>query len=63
VFSTNSANPDALFVRASSLDDLEVFKPQMIVFASRAPSWVHLDEGLATFPEMAPPPARPVSLE
>ena len=63
LFSTNSASADALFLRASSLDDPEVFRPQMIVFASRAPSWAHLDDGLVTFPEMAPPPARPVSLD
>lgn len=39
VLSTNPAMPDMIFLRASSLDDLEVFKPQMTVFASRAPSW------------------------
>jgi hypothetical protein len=63
VYSTNAANPDAVFIRVSSLDDPEVFSPQMIVYASRAPSWARLDDGLATFPEMAPPPARPVSLD
>lgn len=63
LYSTNSANADALFIRVSSLDDPEVFRPQMIVFASRAPSWIRLDEGLATFPEMAPPDARPVTLD
>ena len=57
VYSTNSAVPDMLFIRASSLDDLEVFKPQMIVYASRAASWDHMDTNLlsfATMPEGGP---------
>lgn len=63
VYSTNAANPDALFIRVSSLDDPEAFTPQMIVYASRAPSWADLAPALPTFPEMAPPAARPVALE
>lgn len=63
LYSTNAANPAVVFVRASSLDDPEAFIPQMIVYASRAPSWAHLDGGLATFPEMAPAAERPVSLD
>jgi hypothetical protein len=62
VLSTNSAAPDVVFVRASSLDDPERFVPGMIVYASRAPSWAHLDPRLATFPEMAPAPQRPTKL-
>jgi hypothetical protein len=41
-----------VFVRASSLDDLEIAKPQVIVFASRAPSWRHLDPELPAYAEM-----------
>jgi hypothetical protein len=41
-----------VFVRASSLDDLEIAKPQMIVYASRAPSWAYLDSDVPTFSEM-----------
>ena len=33
--------PGMVFVRASSLDDPEVFQPQMIVYSSRKPSWDH----------------------
>ena len=47
----------------SYIDDPEAFAPQMIVYASRAPSWAQLDAGLATFPEMAPAADRPVSLD
>lgn len=57
VYSTNAAMPDLIFLRASSLDDLEVFQPQMVVYASRAASWDHMDPGLASFavmPDMPP---------
>jgi hypothetical protein len=46
--------PGMVFVKASSLDDLEIAKPQMIVYASRAPSWRYLDPDLLTFAEMPP---------
>lgn len=54
VYSLNSGFPDLVFVRASSLDDPEVFKPQMIVYTSRAPSWDHMDESLPAFETMPP---------
>lgn len=56
IYSTNSAMPDMIFVRASSLDDPDRISPQMVVYASRAPTWDRI-EGLASFPEMAPLPA------
>jgi hypothetical protein len=54
VYSTNSATPDLIYLRASSLDDPEVFTAGMIVYASRAPSWDVMDESLPAFPEMPP---------
>ncbi len=60
VLSRNSAMPDMVFPRASSLDDPEVAKPQMVVYASRAPSWDRLDPSLPSFaamPEGGPPAA------
>ncbi|ODR90303.1 aldehyde-activating protein [Sinorhizobium alkalisoli] len=54
LLSKNSAMPGMVFVRASALDDPEIAKPQMIVYASRAPSWDRLDPTLpafATIPE------------
>jgi hypothetical protein len=56
VFSTNSAMPGMLFLRASSFDDLEVFTPQMTVYAARAPSWDPVAEGMAAFDAMPPGP-------
>lgn len=54
VFSRNPAMPGLLFLRASSLDDLEVFQPQMHVFAMRAPSWDPPGAGLPAFDRMPP---------
>jgi len=54
IVSRNSNMPGMVFVKASSLDDLEIAKPQMIVYASRAPSWRYLDPDLPTFAEMPP---------
>lgn len=52
VHSTNSAMPGMVFLRASSLDDPNAVTPQMIVYASRAPAWDHMDPALPSFPEM-----------
>jgi hypothetical protein len=41
-----------IFVRASSLDDPEVFKPQMVVYTERAASWDHMDGTLPSFAAM-----------
>lgn len=54
VFSKNSGWPGMVFPRASVLDEPEVVKPQMIVYASRAASWDQLDPSLPTFGEMPP---------
>lgn len=59
IYSTNSNRPGQVFVRASSLDDLEIAKPQLIVYASRAPSWRHLDPDITTYAEMPDRPVRP----
>ena len=45
--------PDMVFPRASSLDDPEIAKPQMVVYTARAPSWDKVDPSLPSFPEMA----------
>jgi hypothetical protein len=54
IYSENSAMPGMTFLRASSLDDLSVFKPQMIVYASRAAAWDVMDPALPSFPQMPP---------
>lgn len=52
VYSLNSSMPEMIFIRASSLDDPEVFEPKMVVFTSRAPSWDHIDPDLPAFAAM-----------
>jgi hypothetical protein len=52
VFSRNSGNPGMIFPRVSSLDDPNIISPQMIVYASRAASWDHMDPSLPAFAEM-----------
>ena len=54
LYSMNDAMPGMIFLRASSLDDLEVFKPQMHVYVSRAASWDRRTEGLPVFDVMPP---------
>jgi len=52
LYSTNDGMPGMIAVRASSLDDPEVARPQVVVFASRAPSWDAVAPGLPAFPGM-----------
>jgi hypothetical protein len=58
VYSLNEAMPELMFIRASTLDDLEVFKPQMVVYASRGASWDSFDAHLPRFDKMPPMAAR-----
>jgi len=59
VYSRNSGMPGMIFPRASSLDDPEVFQPQMIVYNGRAPSWDRMDPELPSFEGMPPPADTP----
>lgn len=59
VYSTNSGMPGAMFIRASSLDDPEVFQPMVAVYTSRAPSWDKVPDGIPGFDEMPPAEAMP----
>lgn len=54
MFSRNAGMPGMMFIRASTLDDVEVFKPQMHVYASRAPSWDRPDDDETAFDKMPP---------
>ena len=59
VYSVNSGMPGLMFLRASSLDDLEVFKPQVVVYTKRAAPWDHIDPNLPAFETMPPAQAIP----
>ncbi|MCB9605489.1 MAG: GFA family protein [Polyangiaceae bacterium] len=54
VLSRNSGQPGFLFIRASSLDDLDAVTPSMSVYVSRAPRWAKLDREGPLFDEMPP---------
>ncbi|MDA7948798.1 MAG: GFA family protein [Hyphomicrobiaceae bacterium] len=58
VYSTNSGMPGFVFLRASSLDNPEVFSPSMIVYTRAAPSWDVMDTSLPSFETM--PPEMPI---
>ena len=55
IYSTNSGMPGMVFVQASSLDDPEIFQPQIVVYTKRAPSWDLVDPKLPSFEDMPPP--------
>ena len=55
VYSRNSGYAGVVFVRASSLDDPEAFRPEMVVYAKRSPSWDLTDPSLPRFQAMPPP--------
>jgi len=62
IYSKNSGMPGVIFVRASSLDDPEVFKPQMVVYTNRAASWDVMDGSLPRFAGMPAPEERPAQI-
>lgn len=46
--------PHLIFLRASTLDDPDLFAPQVVVWAARAPSWDPVTPGVPAFPEGPP---------
>lgn len=54
---TGSA-PELVAVFAGSLDDPEQFRPQMVIYHSRGPSWDHVDPALPSFPLGPPAPSQ-----
>jgi hypothetical protein len=62
IHSINSGVPGLVFVRASSLDNPEVFKPQMVVYTDRAASWDTMDAALPAFAMMPDAEDRPTSV-
>jgi hypothetical protein len=52
IYSRNSGVSGMVFVRASSLDDPQAFRPQMVVYTNRAAPWDHMDPSLPRFAAM-----------
>ena len=47
IYIENSGMPELEFLRAGSLDNLELFKPEVAVYTCRSPSWDAVDSSLA----------------
>jgi hypothetical protein len=56
VFTQTEARRQYLGVRAGTLDDPELGKPQMAIWVGSAPSWAALEDGIPHEPKQAPPP-------
>ena len=63
IYSTNSGFEGMVFIRASSLDDPNVFTPQMTVYVSRTPDWAQPNPDLPQFAEMPPPADLPEEMQ
>jgi hypothetical protein len=59
VFTQGEARRHYIGVRAGTLDDPEIGKPQMTIWTSSAPSWAAFEEGILHEPKQAPPPVKP----
>lgn len=55
VYGESSGWPEMLTLRAGSLDDPELFRPGMIVYADAAPIWDRMDPALPRIPTMPTP--------
>jgi hypothetical protein len=54
IYGSSSGYPDMVTVRAGSLDDPGLFKPQMVVYAVRGRAWDGIDSALPRFERMPP---------
>jgi hypothetical protein len=55
LFSEAEARPHLIFVRAGTLDDPELARPQVTIWTSMAPSWAPIDPAIERFDAQAPP--------
>ena len=56
LFSASEARPHLVFVRAGTLDELELARPALTIWTASAPSWACFDERIPKV-ERQPPPA------
>ena len=56
LFSQAEARPHLITIRAGTLDNPEIARPEITIWTSMAPSWACIDEGLPTHETQAPPP-------
>jgi hypothetical protein len=60
IYSRNSGMSGLVFVRASSLDNPDQFRPMMVVYTDRAASWDKMDPELPGFAAMPSRQQQPV---
>jgi len=56
LFSEAEVRPHLTVVRAGTLDDPTVAKPEITIWTSQAPSWAQIDPGIPQHPHQPPPP-------
>ena len=61
MFSEAEARPHLIFVRVGTLDDPEIARPSMTIWASAMPSWACLDPNIPQVEGQPPPPVAPTS--
>jgi hypothetical protein len=54
LFGQPAAMPGLLAIRAGTLDDTSMYKPEINIFTSSAATWDHMDPSIPSFPEMPP---------
>jgi hypothetical protein len=54
IYARNAAMPGMIFLRASTLDDPNLFAPQLVVYAARAPAWDPVTPGIPAFAKGPP---------
>ena len=57
LFSKAESRPHLIFIRAGALDDPNLMKPQMTIWADSAPGWACIDPALPKVPGQPPPVA------
>lgn len=57
IFSEAEARPHLTFVRSGTLDDRDIARPAMTIWASQAPIWACIDATIPRLEEQAPPAA------
>jgi hypothetical protein len=57
MFSEAETRPHLIFVRTGTLDDPEIAKPVVTIWASRAPSWACIDSAIERIESQVPPAA------
>lgn len=55
LFSEAEARPHLIYVRAGTLDDPEVARPEVTIWTSRAPSWACIDDDIPQLEGQAAP--------